>query len=125
MLLLQNKENRFLEGEFIKDCKLKVAEIVRPDKQRALQNPSLSQMKISRVSMPPEWLLFWKVITFVRRYFQRILINQNERQHVLTNIFNQFFKVLPHNTQKTYWEKSQLHTLYQMCWCVIKRTSIL
>ena len=37
-----------LKGEFIKDCMLKIAEIVCPDKQRAFQNVSLSQMTIMR-----------------------------------------------------------------------------
>ena len=37
----------FLEGEFVKDCMLKVAEIVCPDKQRAFQNVSLSRMTIT------------------------------------------------------------------------------
>ena len=37
----------FLEGEFVKDCVLKVAEKVCPDKQRAFQNVSLSRMTIS------------------------------------------------------------------------------
>ena len=30
----------FSEGEFVKDCMLKVAEIARPDKLRAFQNVS-------------------------------------------------------------------------------------
>ena len=38
----------FSEGEFVKDCMLKVAEIVCPDKQRAFQNVSLSRMTITR-----------------------------------------------------------------------------
>ena len=32
----------FSEGEFVKDCMLKVAEIVCPDKQHVFQNVSLS-----------------------------------------------------------------------------------
>ena len=38
----------FVEGEFVKDCMLKVAEIVCPDKQPAFQNISLSRMTITR-----------------------------------------------------------------------------
>ena len=38
----------FSEGEFVKDCMLKVAEIVCPDKQRAFQNVSLSRMTVTR-----------------------------------------------------------------------------
>ena len=38
----------FLEGEFVRDCVLKVAEIVCPDKQRAFQNVGLSWMTITR-----------------------------------------------------------------------------
>ena len=38
----------FVEGEFVKDCMLKVAEIVCPDKQPAFQNVSLSRMTITR-----------------------------------------------------------------------------
>ena len=34
----------FLEEEFVKDCMLKVAEIVCPDKLQAFQNLSLSRM---------------------------------------------------------------------------------
>ena len=38
----------FLERELVKDCMLKVAEIVCPDKLRAFQNVSLSKMTMSR-----------------------------------------------------------------------------
>ena len=38
----------FSKGEFVKDCMLKVAEILCPDKQRAFQNVSLSRMTITR-----------------------------------------------------------------------------
>ena len=38
----------FLEGKFVKDCMLKVAEIVCPDKQCAFQNVSLSRMTKTR-----------------------------------------------------------------------------
>ena len=37
-----------LEGKFVKDCMLKVAEIGCRDKQRAFQNVSLSRMTITR-----------------------------------------------------------------------------
>ena len=37
----------FSEGEFVKDCTLKVAEIVCPDTQRAFQNVRLSRMTIT------------------------------------------------------------------------------
>ena len=38
----------FFEEEFVKNCMLKVAEIVCPDEQRAFQNVSLSRMTITR-----------------------------------------------------------------------------
>ena len=38
----------FLGEKFVKDCMLKVAEIVCPDKQRAFRNVSLSRMTITR-----------------------------------------------------------------------------
>ena len=39
----------FLEREFVRDCMLKVAEIVCPNKLRAFQNVSLSRMIILRI----------------------------------------------------------------------------
>ena len=38
----------FLEKEFVKNCMLKVAKILCPDKQCAFQIANLSQMKITR-----------------------------------------------------------------------------
>ena len=45
---IAKRAKQFVEGEFVKDCMLKVAEIVCPDKQRAFQNVSLSRMTITR-----------------------------------------------------------------------------
>ena len=44
---IAKQEKPFSEGEFVKDCMLKVAEIVCLDKQRAFQNVSLSEMTIT------------------------------------------------------------------------------